>query len=238
VEDAGGPGPSAYYFPSKDAQGICDQVLSIIESQLMRLDQNATQKSMELKDYFGNLLEDFDFDIVPDISESVLVFCRPVAITDARDFRERTQQVMQDTSSNKPLKVVSETGEWVSKLNDEDSGRLKSNGIRLIVSDPNSCPGAGYHRRRARGIMDALKDRYGCRLVFSTLPWDHNAHHMTIGTNTAIYIRREGKSPTLSPVFLEGKDIEPLEAYFNRVWKRRRSGRGRTTLRGCCRRPM
>ena len=213
--DLKNPGRSVYYFEGKQGR-LCDRVIHFIHKEmLVEPDRN---QDVVLKQLFSELLEDFDIDIRPDSTYTLFTFENPAAIEDRNAFQEKTYDIVKSVQgSDAPLLVVAETGEWlVSGQNPKIKDYLNVP-IRLIISDPKTYPKTSYHRQRSRKMLKRL--RHFQHIEIKTRSWEENTNRMTIGRDQAIFFRREGKSPTLSPVFVhDNADLCRINKFFVALW--------------------
>lgn len=221
----------AYYCPGSSENDMAKRLISklskinLTEKVKLKMNNRINSKLTKL---MKALATDFDYDFGKEIPFA-FSFKKPTLIKTHREFGQTTEKILGNSSS---LKIIAETGEWLTKTyKDLLTGRLESpeaiNKIQLIISDPSDEPRYSFHRRRAQNVYNRLLEisiQYPKRLNIRTIPWETKKHHMTIGDEQCIYFFREGKSSYITPIILMDRgDIQNITNYFDTLWSTAKS---------------
>jgi hypothetical protein len=191
--------------------------------RLFDVEGRLNSKKGILQDLLKKLKEDFDVDIAEPEAGVYFMFSKPVPIKNHSEWNTRTKQLLKEA---KKLDVIAQTGEWIWKNQELFSDFLKKGRIRLIVCE--KFLQAGAHTKRQDDVETKLKQMANSQgqLVIKYLPWEDLSEHIKLNDENrkqGIYMKRIAKSPTVSPVWVEGQDYSALQAKFEYYWQKARA---------------
>jgi hypothetical protein len=172
----------------------------------------------ELIKLLKTLKDDFDVDITRPDAGTYFLFGDPKTIRDHEEWDLKTKELLE---SAKELKIIAQTGEWITKSEDMEKFLRGGGTVKLIASE--KLENAGMHSDRQKDIESKLLKMvkgHRKRLQIEYLPLEEISEHIKLNDETrkGMYMKRIAKSPTVSPVWVEEQDYGVLQAMFKYYW--------------------
>lgn len=177
---------------------------------------------------FSSLPEDFDYDLLTD---DMSLYPFPLKsinrINTREDFREKTEATLDMVAKDVSLSVLSPSvAEWLYKWG---RNSVKSHKIQILINENVYAFKNSIHYKHIEPIVEFIKKLGDTRQVPNVrhaLTLAYKNEHNKI-TGKAILFSREGKTSTISPVYIEetamkssDSDIEKLKIYFDNMFER------------------
>lgn len=223
---------SAYWLQASGKKDLEKKIAKNIVSSLMkpafRRKDHAKAADIEkwrskLSKYFVALTTVFDVDLIPRASDFAM-FSEPEVIDSKDRFEAKTAELIGRLDAGKSLHVSTDTGEWIKEYV-EGFPKKGIECCRILVEDydavPNENPFKHIAAQRNSGVVAELEKK---KIKKEVRKLSNKVHQLTAVFDgkrccAAIYFRREGKSPRISPVWLTcGGDLELVGRIWEELW--------------------
>jgi len=206
----------------------------LFSNYLESFDDSKTELKEKLIDYFSKLPEDFDYDLEKDIKLFSLPFRNIERIIDRKEFRDKTEEIMEEVKKGNYLYILSPSAaewfkEWAEAWKDWENVNKR---IKILINEDVWTIQDSIHFRHIKKITEGINQflatqrvkltpnvKYGITLAFDQI--DQN-----IRNGKALIFYREGKASAFTPMYIEEKNIKDqknsdickLKVYFEQLF--------------------
>jgi len=200
-----------YYLPEIEIDTLTNNII-----KFFNLDTIDEKSKNELKSQLEILDQTFDVDIVEPDASVYLMFKKPQPIRNHNEWEEKTKEFLERA---KIIKIIAQTGEWITKDANIIKFLNKIEEVQLITCE--KFENAGMHSKRQNDIEAKLISMFGNKIKIKYLPWERISEHIKLNDKgQGMYMKRIGKSSVVAPVWINNKhDGEVLSKMFDYYWE-------------------